>query len=102
MVRQGRGPVSVSKFRLRKKSAEEEDDEDDDAVAMDKRMSMMRLKKPSFMRLRRGPSMMRLKKMTQMRLKKSGMEAMVDDQEERDGCMWIGGNCYTRNEVYST
>ena len=82
----------MSMMRLKKADEEQpvNDEEDDDDVGvihqeLGKRMSMMRLKKPSLMRLRRGPSMMRLKKMTQMRLKKD--------------CFWFKGWCLTPQEV---
>ena len=80
----------MSMMRLKKDLEETlDDEEDDDDQAMIKRMSMMRLKKPSLMRLRRGPSMMRLKKMTQMRLKKDG----------KQDCVWVNGICMDEEEV---
>ena len=125
-------PVSMLRLRKRmttlrlKKSgnAEEADpvvaDSDSAAAAADaeKRMSMMRLKKPSMMRLRRLPknrsvSMLRLKKaMTQLRLKRDPFE--IDDAEEEEAeegekagrggedvpaCVWIKGVCVALDEV---
>ena len=45
-------------------------------------MSQMRLKRPSYMRLRRGPSMMRLKK-----------------SADNPDCVWVRGICIDSAEV---
>ena len=118
----------MTTLRLKKSgNAEEADpvvaDSDSAAAAADaeKRMSMMRLKKPSMMRLRRLPknrsvSMLRLKKaMTQLRLKRDPFE--IDDAEEEEAdadgdereagrggedvpaCVWIKGVCVALDEV---
>ena len=81
----------MTQMRLKK------DLEDEPDLPLEKRMSMMRL--------RRMPSMLRLKKMTQMRLKKNF--GVAQDEEEpvpmrpyqQEDCVWFRGVCISLNEV---
>lgn len=76
----------------------------DNGDLVNKRMSMMRLKKPSMMRLRRMPSsnavsMLRLKKaVTQLRLKKDAADEMEAAGSEND-CLWYNDRCLNLNKT---
>lgn len=77
----------------------------DNGDLVNKRMSMMRLKKPSMMRLRRMPSsnavsMLRLKKaVTQLRLKKDAADEMEAAGSEND-CLWYNDRCLNLNKTW--